>query len=104
MIKDGVEHSVKITPVMVSNNPELLLEAAIAGMGISIMPTFIASDAIRRGELQMVLENFDSLTLDIYAVYASRHYLPAKIRVFVDFLKERINDPPYWDHFLSVRF
>jgi DNA-binding transcriptional LysR family regulator len=101
--KDGVQHLIKIKPTMVSNNPELLLEAAIAGMGVTIMPTFIASDAIRRGELQMVLENYNSLTLDIYAIYTSRHYLPAKIRVFVDFLKERINDPPYWDHFLTVR-
>ena len=88
---------------MISNNPEVLLEATIAGMGVSIMPTFIASDAIRRGDLQVVLEGYDSLDLAIYVVYTSRHYLPAKIRVFVDFLKERINDPPYWDHFLSVR-
>jgi len=101
--KDGIEHSVKISPVMKSNNPEVLLEAAIAGMGLSIMPTFIASDAIRRGELQVVLEGYVSLDLDIYAVYTSRHYLPAKIKVFVDFLKQRIDDPPYWDHFLSVR-
>jgi DNA-binding transcriptional LysR family regulator len=97
--KNGTDHSVKITPVMTSNNPGVLLEAAIAGMGISIMPTFIASDAIRRGDVQVVLEGFVSLDLDIYAVYTSRHYLPAKIKVFIDFLKERINDPPYWDHF-----
>jgi DNA-binding transcriptional LysR family regulator len=101
--KDGVDHSVKITPVMMSNNPEVLLQASRNGMGISIMPTFIASDAIRCGDLQTVLDDYESLQLDIYAIYTSRHYLPAKTRVFVDFLKERINDPPYWDHFLTVR-
>ncbi len=101
--KDGVDHSVKVTPVMMSNNPEVLLQASINGMGISIMPTFIASDAIRRGELQTVLDDYESLQLDIYAIYTSRHYLPAKTRVFIDFLKERINDPPYWDHYLTVR-
>lgn len=100
LTKKEKNHSIKIKSVMVSNNPEVLLEAAIAGMGISIMPTFIASDAIRRGDLQMVLEDYQSLELHIYAVYASRQYLPAKIRVFIDYLKEQINDPPYWDKLL----
>ena len=98
LTKQGKDYSEKITPVMMSNNPEVLLEAAIAGMGISIMPTFIASDAIAQGDVQVVLEDYQSLELQIYAVYASRQYLPAKIRVFIDFLKERIKDPPYWDN------
>ena len=101
LTKNGKDHSVKISPVMTSNNPEVLLEASIAGMGISIMPTFIASDAIQRGDLQTVLNDYQTLTLPIYAVYASRQYLPAKIRVFIDYLKERINDPPYWDKLLT---
>lgn len=100
LTKDGKDYSEKITPAMVSNNPEVLLEAVIAGMGISIMPTFIASNAIHRGDLQMVLQDYQSLELQIYAVYASRQYLPAKIRVFINYLKEQINDPPYWDKLL----
>jgi len=99
--KKGVDHTMKVDPVMISNSPEVLLKSAIAGMGVSILPSFIASDAIYRGDLQLVLEDYDSLELDIYAIYTSRHYLPAKIRTFVDFLKERINDPPYWDHLIS---
>lgn len=99
MAKDGQDYPVKISPLITSNNPEVLLEAAIAGMGITIMPTFIAYEAIRNGRLQTVLNDYTVLKLDIYAVYASRHYLPAKIRTFIDFLKSRINDPPYWDKF-----
>lgn len=99
LTKAGKDFSVKVSPVMTSNNPEVLLESTIAGMGISIMPTFIASEAIRNGQLQTVLDDYESLKLDIFVVYASRHYLPAKIRVFIDFLKARITDPPYWDTF-----
>ncbi len=99
--KDGKDYSIKISPSLISNNPEVLLEAAIEDIGISIMPTFIASDAISSGKLQTVLDDYQTLELQIYAVYTSRHYLPAKTRVFVDFLKERIKDPPYWDHFLT---
>jgi DNA-binding transcriptional LysR family regulator len=101
--KDGKDYSVKVSSVFKSNNPDVLTEAAIAGMGIIMLPTFMASDAIRRGKLKMVLEDYDTLEVQIYAVYASRQFLPAKIRVFVDYLKEHISDPPYWDHLLSVR-
>lgn len=101
--KDGEEFPVKVTPVLTSNNPEVLLDAAIAGMGITIMPTFIAYEAIQRGQLKTVLNEYTLFNLDIYAVYASRHYLPAKIRIFIDFLTSKIQDPPYWDNFSRVR-
>lgn len=95
--KEGLDHSVKIVPMLVSNNPEVLLEAAIHGMGVTIMPTFIASDAIVNGNLKIVLQDYETLNIGIYVVYLSRRYLPSKVRVFVDFLKEKISDPPYWD-------
>ena len=101
--KDGKDYSVKVSSVFKSNNPDVLIEAAVAGMGVAMLPTFLASDAIRRGELQMVLEDYDTMEVQIYAVYASRQFLPAKIRVFIDYLTEHISDPPYWDYGLMVR-
>ncbi|HKK06924.1 MAG TPA: LysR family transcriptional regulator [Gammaproteobacteria bacterium] len=101
--KDGKDYSVKIKEVFKSNNPDLLTEAAIAGMGVTMLPTFNSSDAIRRGELKMLLEDYDLLDLPIYAIYASRRFLPAKTRLFIDYLKEHLSDPPYWDHVLTVR-
>lgn len=99
--KDGEDYSVKVSPVLKSNNPDVLLEAAVFGMGLAVLPTFLVSNAIRCGRLQVVLENYKTIELSIYAVYASRHHLPSKIKVFVDYLRERIVDPPYWDHFLT---
>lgn len=101
--KDGKDYPVKINGDFKSNDPEVLLHAAIAGIGLTIMPTFIAGDAIRTGKLVMVLEGYDIMDSHVYAVYASRRFVPAKIRVFVDFLKEHISDPPYWDNLLTVR-
>ena len=101
--KDGVDCSVKVDHVFKSNNPDVLVEAAASGMGVTMMPTFMASGAIRSGALQPVLEDYDTLEVQIYAVYASRRFLPAKIRVFIDYLVERISDPPYWDYALTVR-
>ncbi len=97
LYQDGVNQSVKITPLLKSNNPDVLMEAAVRGMGIAFLPTFVVSEAICNGTLHMVLNNYQTLNLEMYAVYATRQHLPAKIKTFVDFLRERIQDPPYWD-------
>jgi len=101
--KDGKDYPVKISSVLKSNDPDVLLEAAVAGLGVTMMPTFILGDAIRRGKLTMMLEDYDLMDSHVYVVYASRRFLPAKVRVFVDFLKQHIKDPPYWDNMLTVR-
>ena len=100
--KDGKDYSIKVKGRLNSNNPDVLLTAAIAGMGVTIMPTFIASEPIRKGDLKIVLEDYEPLKLQIYAIYPSRHFLPSKTRIFVDFLKKHITDPPYWDYLLDV--
>ena len=101
--KDGLDYSVKVNSAFKTNNPDVLLGAATSGLGVALVPTFLASDAIRRGELTVVLQEYDTLEVQLYAVYASRRFLPAKIRVFVDYLAEKITDPPYWDFGLTVR-
>jgi len=101
--KDGKDYSVKVKGTFKSNNPDMLVAGVIAGMGITMMPTFMSSAAIRRGEMEVILQDYQTLDLPIYAVYASRRFLPAKIRVFIDYLKEHLTDPPYWDHLLTVR-
>jgi len=103
-MKDDGDYSVKVSAALKTNNPDILLESTILGMGITLMPTFLASDAILEGKLRLVLREYQTIDLDIYAVYASRHHLPVKIRVFIDFLKEQITDPPYWDACLGSTF
>lgn len=100
--KDGKDYSFRVSPVVRSNNPDVLLEAAVSGMGVGLLPTFVTSDAIRRGELKVLLDDYTSIQLSIYAVYASRHHVPAKIKLFVDYLRQCIGDPPPWDAVLDL--
>jgi len=100
--RDGSDYSVKINPAIKSNNPDVLLEAAVRGMGIALLTTFVVSDAVASGALQLVLQDYTSVVLGIYAVYSSRRHLPVKIKVFVDYLRAHIQDPPYWDEFLAL--
>ena len=80
------------------NNSEALYTALVAGVGIARLPTFIASADIAAGRLVPLLSEYKLPSQTIYAVFPERRHLPAKVRVFIDFLTEKIGgDHPYWE-------
>jgi DNA-binding transcriptional LysR family regulator len=85
----GREHTVRVSGSLNSNNGDLLAEAAALGAGIVCEPTFIVGAEIRAGRLVPILQEYVAPTLPIFAVYASRRHLSAKVRGFVEFLLER---------------
>jgi len=87
------------TREMISNNGDVLIEAAIAGAGIALQPTFIAGAAIREGKLEVVLPEHEPEPMALYAVYAHRQLLASKVRGFIDFIDGFFGEPPYWDRF-----
>ena len=93
------DNGLENTRGMISNNGDLLVEAAIAGTGIILQPTFIAGNAIREGKLSVVLPEHEPEPMALYAVYAHRQLLASKIRSFIDFIDGFFGDPPYWDRF-----
>ena len=86
---------------LASNNGDVLVEAAIAGAGIVLQPTFIVGAALRDGKLQMLLPNHEPEAMTLYAVYAHRQLLASKVRSFIDFISDYFGEPPYWDQFVQ---
>ncbi|MCC5859971.1 MAG: LysR family transcriptional regulator [Ectothiorhodospiraceae bacterium] len=84
---------------LISNNGDVLVEAAVAGGGIVLQPSFIVGDAIQAGRLEVVLTEFEPAPMALYAVYAHRQLLASKVRSFLDFINGYFGDPPYWDAF-----
>jgi DNA-binding transcriptional LysR family regulator len=82
----GEMTSVAVSGPIEVNSPLTTRAAAIAGLGFAPLPDFIAAPALETGELVPVLEDYLPRGGGIFAVYPHRRYLPAKIRVFVDFL------------------
>ena len=80
-----------------TNNGDLLREAAIAGNGIAVLPTFIIGDAVRAGKLEVLLADYEGPPGAVQAVYTANRHLSAKVRAFVDFLAARFGGTPYWD-------
>jgi LysR family transcriptional regulator, regulator for bpeEF and oprC len=75
---------------------EALLESAIAGAGIIQAPKYIVAAAIEEGKLQPVLTDYASKEgTTIAIVYPQKKYLPAKVRVFIDFM---MNLTVEWKH------
>lgn len=83
---DGGSNSVAISGPIEVNSPQATLRAARAGLGIAMVPDFIARPCIQSGELVTLFDDYISKDRGIYAVYPHRRYLPAKVRSFVDYL------------------
>ena len=82
---------VRIDGSVHANNGEMLAAIAAAGVGIALEPDFIVNPLLASGALVEILKTFRPAPSNIYAVYASRRHLSAKVRTFVDFLAERFS-------------
>lgn len=97
---DGKAMNVPINSRLCSNNGDALREAALAGQGITMLPTFLVGEDIQANRLQVILPDYNPSALGIYALYAPNRYLAAKVRLFIDFLVDRFGPNPSWDKFL----
>lgn len=94
----GKRGSVRVTGRYACDNWEVLREWAVAGLGIALKSTWDVRKHLEDGSLVPLLPGFDFGTdVGIYAVYPHRRHLPAKTRVFIDFLAESFGPEPYWD-------
>ena len=92
---------VPVAAAMCSNNGEILAAAAVAGNGITNLPTFITGPDIAAGRLVVVLPDHQPTTLDVFALYAPSRHLAMKSRLLIDFLVDRFTDQPAWDRFAT---
>ena len=95
------EHAIKVSGNFRANNGDGIVEAALAGLGVGIVPMFIASPHIASGRLVEVLPAYRPPQRTLYAVFLPDRNLPKRIRAFVRFLSERFGPTPYWDAPLS---
>lgn len=78
-----------------ANDPQVLRAAALEGLGILVLPMYIVHDDIVAGRLVPILTDWHLPKLTISIAYASRQHLPAKSRVFIDFLVEHFRQMDY---------
>ena len=94
----GEKRQVRTAGSLTVNDGQSLLNAAIGGLGIAYLPSFLYADAMRQGLLEDAIPDLPVETQGIYAVYPPGRYTQPKVRAFIDFLVEQFRDkgPADW--------
>ncbi|MGF7135337.1 DNA-binding transcriptional LysR family regulator [Paraburkholderia sp. EB58] len=95
LTRDGVTTALPVSGAMKSNEGQVIRAAALQGFGILVQPKYVIYDDIVSGRLVPVLDAWELPRLTINLAYASRRFVPAKVRTFIDFLI---------DHFEAMEF
>lgn len=82
------EEKITINGVFCSNNGEVLRDAALQGLGIALLPTFIVEQELKRGELQTILSDYQLPELKLCLIYPVNRHLSTKVQLFAQFLQQ----------------
>jgi DNA-binding transcriptional LysR family regulator len=93
----GRQVPVKVGGNLQCNDGEVLTRWAISGEGLAWRSHWEVSEEVKKGRLVTVLDEFAFPGNNIYAVYPERRLLPAKVKFFIEFLRNAFGDPPYWE-------
>ena len=89
--RDNEKSKVEPKGNFVVNNSDAIGEMLLQGIGICQMPTFIVRKYLDSGQLIEVLDEYNLPQHNIYAVYPERRHVPEKVRVFLDFVENRLS-------------
>jgi DNA-binding transcriptional LysR family regulator len=94
---DGRWDYVRGNPRLRADNGEMLRAAAVAGLGICILPSFIAAPAFEAGTLEPLLRDYPTEESGLHVVMPPGRATTARVRALVDFLAARFGPEPSWD-------
>lgn len=93
---DGAVSGVPMQSRVSANNGEAMRDMAIAGLGIALLPLFVAYEALRKGQLIRVAEKLKPTPLPISVVWPPVRPMPMKLRAIVDHLAKAFAEQPPW--------
>jgi DNA-binding transcriptional LysR family regulator len=103
----GQDRQVRVLGNLRANHSETLREAALAGLGLILMPTWLIGGDLAQGRLRPVLTDWQAdvgrhssmahQEGGIYAFYLADRRGSGKVHAFTQFLADKFGSPPYWD-------
>ena len=91
----ALPESVRVQGPLRTNNLSALLDAARAGMGLAILPWYVAHDAVAAGTIVPLLADHALPVQEMHAVFPSPKLVPSKVTSFIGFLQEQFT-PQWW--------
>jgi DNA-binding transcriptional LysR family regulator len=95
----GEALTVQVNGPLRSNNKSALLTAAQAGLGIAVLPTYVAHEAIQSGSLVTLLTDWTLPPQEVHAVYPSPRMVPAKVNRFIEWLQGQMTGAWWTTHY-----
>lgn len=92
-----IKHDIKVSGNFETNNCESLNKATLSGLGVSLRPMWDVWRLIESGDLISLLPEYNAPKFDIQAVYPSRDFLPHRVRLFIELLKESLASENQWN-------
>ena len=90
--RDGTDAEVQVAGRLSGNTVQVLRKAALAGLGIALLPSTMTRRELRAGLLVPVLPQFRREGHGVHLVYASRRHLPSAVSAFIEFVAGRLGE------------
>lgn len=82
--------TVRVQGRFTTNNPDAVREAALAGTGIAVTPTWLVREALNDGGLIRILGNYTPTPFEVYAIYPERRFVSAGVRCLIEHLRREL--------------
>ena len=93
---DGAQ-TLRVSGRITANNGDILMDAALNGLGIAHLPTFFVYRELQAGRLQIVMPEYKIPEISLFAVYPPNRQSTGMIGLLVEHLREHFGPEPYWD-------
>lgn len=90
--QDGSEQEIPTIRKLAINNGDAIVAAALAGIGICQLPTFMVQGYLNDGKLEKVLDDYGVGSLPINALYPQNRHLSSKVRAFIEWVAELFSE------------
>jgi DNA-binding transcriptional LysR family regulator len=96
-LSKGAAVIARAAPRLVVNNGDMLREAAIAGLGVALLPFFLVGEAVKGGALRVIDIDVQAEEEFIYIAHSQSRTPSAKLRALAEHLRDAFGTPPYWE-------
>jgi DNA-binding transcriptional LysR family regulator len=85
-------HTITDTPRLLVSSPDAAADAAIDGVGATMLLEHDVAEAVRAGKLRFILQEFEVEPIPVHLVHLSRDMMPVKLRRFIDFAVPQLRE------------
>ncbi len=91
----GLSEVIKVKGNVRVDNSVAIRQAVLSGLGIVFAPIWLVGDELNTGKLKMLLADYSTNPMPIYAVYRRGRFQPAKVSCFIEYLANEFNNNPW---------